>query len=74
MDAKKCDRCGIFYDTYSFLVNQHSHGNRLVIGNVVNDHNNYVKGFDLCKPCMTKLETFLGMNEEKESDDEKRNT
>lgn len=71
MDAKKCDRCGKFYDHYSYPVNQsgpYRHGNKLMLANEIYGVNHHVKEFDLCKDCMDELEEFLGMHKEKEND------
>jgi len=77
MNAKKCDRCGKFYDTYSYPVTQkgpYRHGNGLELENEVWGNNHYIERFDLCKDCMDELEDFLGFNKEKENDDKKGNT
>ena len=77
MNAKKCDRCGKYYDIYMYKIPQKDndrHGNKVTIFNntVFNDHQ--VESFDLCNPCMTKLEKFLGMNKETDKNDQKGNT
>ena len=76
MDAKKCDRCGKFYEIYFYLASQkEDHGNCITVWNIMpNGYENHIKKFDLCKSCMTKLETFLGMNKETEKYDKKGNT
>ena len=71
MEARKCDRCGNFYDRYSYPTTQkgpYYHGNKLTIENEVYHNNHYIKSFDLCTNCMDELESFLGMNKEKEND------
>ena len=62
-DAKKCDRCGKYYDE-----NYHD---RYVFGNTIthiklstdfSDHN--YKKLDLCDDCFDELYKFLGIEEE----------
>jgi hypothetical protein len=50
------------------------HGNTVTIFNQTLSSDHYVESFDLCKPCMTELETFLGMNKETDKNDQKGNT
>ena len=70
MDAKKCDRCGKYYDHYDFPIHtKDDHGNCITVWNIMlNGYEHVAKKFDLCKHCMLKLEEFLGMNKEKEND------
>lgn len=75
MNAKKCDRCGKFYEIYDYKLNKVEHGNALAIYNIkTSGYEEFIKRFDLCKSCMLKLEKFLGMNKETEKDDKKGNT
>lgn len=75
MNAKKCDRCGKFYDMYDYKLLKCEHGNTVSIWNIkANGYEEITKRFDLCKSCMTELEKFLGMNKETEKDDKKGNT
>ena len=74
MNAKKCDRCGKFYDTYDEL-NKCKHGNALAIYNIkANGYEEFIEKFDLCKSCMLELEKCLGMNKETKKYDKKGNT
>ena len=76
MNAKKCDRCGKYYDYYNFPIHaKEVHGNCITIWNIMeNGYESIAKKLDLCKSCMLKLEKFLGMNNEAEKDDKKGNT
>lgn len=70
MDAKKCDRCGKYYDKNSNTLGRsfkNSNGVTNLSGmayiNIVND----VKGrTDLCDECIEKLMKFMKMEDMKE--------
>lgn len=58
-EAKKCDRCGQFYDFYSKIVtidrcNHKVNGFRYTFGN-----SNIIVNKDLCPDCLQKLFEFM---------------
>lgn len=66
MNAKKCDRCGKYYDHYNgnliFPTNGRANGFALY-----NEDSNRIVGtqrfYDLCQECMKKLIDFIENNE-----------
>lgn len=69
MDAKKCDRCGKYYDKYAGLYEQAEEGtlferyrlpyNQLLIGNGIYDKTIPNKIFELCPDCMMKFDKWM---------------
>ena len=72
--AKKCDRCGKFYEYYAgrnteFKKSGKSNG--LVLLDYDTKGGYWVnKSYDLCPECMRKLEAFLIRNEEDNSNEQ----
>lgn len=65
MLARKCDRCGGFYEWYNKSIdNRVSHTNAMrFITATVNDNNSdFIKRFDLCPTCMKQLIKFIFMD------------
>lgn len=62
MRAKKCDRCGKFYESYDgsreFKNTKRSNAVILIDSDLDNKHW-YHESFDLCQNCMRKLEKFI---------------
>lgn len=62
MLAKKCDRCGEYYDRYHYL-SPIAKGkiNGIVLADVDDDHNTYCnrKSIDLCPRCFTDFESWM---------------
>lgn len=61
MQAKKCDRCGRFYENYDGRKAFHkSQSNSLSLRDTDCEGKFWKRDrFDLCEDCMTKLESFL---------------
>ena len=61
MRARKCDRCGCYYDTYQGIMKFGKTGtNALCLIDRFEDNNNMSrKSYDLCTRCMQELEEFL---------------
>lgn len=62
MRARKCDRCGCYYDTYqgSMKFEKTGRANALCLIDRFEDNNNMSrKSYDLCPRCMQELEEFL---------------
>ena len=64
--AMKCDRCGNYYDKNKGV---HSVNGCIVRGIRIDTSGPY-KILDLCDPCISELYTFLGLNKEKEEENE----
>ena len=61
--ARKCDRCGKFYETYAGQDANDFGFNSVTLKDVDNGGDYCVrKHFDLCKECSAKLEEWLKMN------------
>lgn len=58
MDAKKCDRCGKFYDEYNVKDEQSPNSFRL-LRKTENRVNYKLDEYDLCPECMAKLQEWL---------------
>lgn len=57
-DAKKCDICGKYYDTYSSI----KLGDMEFMGcglSFISEDDNILNHFDLCQECMTKVHTLF---------------
>lgn len=66
MNAKKCDRCGKFYDEYN-TKSFNCDPNIVTLHQKLNDGICYlVKDYDLCPECMAELQEWL--NEMKQPD------
>lgn len=57
MDAKKCDRCGIFYQTNRDYYDKVGY-NGIVGFATTNKDKKIVHVFDLCEDCVNDLKTF----------------
>ena len=59
-DAKKCDRCGIYYETYEMDIEGKKIANGLVKVNIVcKDIRFEQDAIDLCQECMDKFEKWM---------------
>ena len=59
-DAKKCDRCGKYYEEYHYLFNDVPvQGVRLVPSSMLYYPGNPLLYMDLCSDCMKKLVIFM---------------
>lgn len=57
--AKKCDRCGKFYDRNT-RINKGRYKNEFIDGIVKTTNiGNYLNQIDLCDECLDKLDIFL---------------
>ena len=57
--AKKCDRCGKFYDRNT-RINKGLYKNEVIDGIVKTTNiGNYLNQIDLCDECLDKLDIFL---------------
>ena len=57
-DAKKCDRCGVFYEYYPIKVGEDFNG--VTTTHTHKDRNRYsVDHLDLCQNCSTSLKKWL---------------
>lgn len=64
-NAKKCDRCGKYYDqNKKYLL-----GREHVIGIRFESPNKYNDRIDLCDECLEKIEEFLGADILKEREE-----
>ena len=63
MNAKKCDRCGKYYDEYG-TANSVKNTNSLIYANTNIRHNYYAhKPIELCQECMAEIKAFVGVEE-----------
>ena len=64
-NAKKCDRCGAFYENNTLLKSRLC-GNRVIVGiRLVTNAGSVEEEYDLCDHCLTELSCFLhGYNNE----------
>lgn len=65
-DAKKCDRCGKYYDDYHGVVfSEAAPSNKYDRMNLVraDDYEGRYKRFDLCPDCMKALISFIKQGE-----------
>lgn len=66
-NAKKCDRCKCFYDTYRG-VRYRVDGELYSAFSVVLSNGFKMKAFDLCPDCMKKTINFLGIEAEEDKE------
>lgn len=64
-NAKKCDRCGSYYDKNKGIKSI----NGFFVKGVRLETSGPYDVLDLCDPCIYDLYTFLGLNKEEEDDD-----
>lgn len=58
--ARKCDRCGKFYETYAGQDANDFGFNRITLKDVDNANHYWIREhFDLCQKCSTDLENWL---------------
>lgn len=61
--ARKCDRCGKFYETYAGQDANDFGFNRVKLTDADDDGHCWLReNFDLCKECSTNLEEWLKMH------------
>lgn len=61
--ARKCDRCGKFYETYAGQDANDFGFNRVTLRDVDNVGHDWVREhFDLCEKCSTDLEDWLKLD------------
>lgn len=66
MQARKCDRCGTYYEAYIGIKEEKTNTNGLIlISRNINDYSRYmeVTSYDLCPCCMSLLTNFLKKKE-----------
>ena len=61
MLARKCDRCGDFYEPYNGeeLFKDGEMANNVQFRNFYNDRYYYMKKYDLCPKCMELMQRFI---------------
>lgn len=60
MDAKKCDRCGAFYEVEHERSNESTFFNQVRVINAYMDMSSYIRAkFDLCPDCRKAFEKFM---------------
>ena len=62
MRARKCDRCGCYYDTYQGIMKFEKTGRATALWLIDRFEDNKAmsrKSYDLCPRCMQELEEFL---------------
>ena len=61
MLARKCDRCGAFYEPYNGeeLFQDGEMANNVKFRNFYNDRYYYMKTYDLCPKCMELMQRFI---------------
>lgn len=74
MLARKCDRCGSFYNHYEKTIDKRIHcanGIQFIFAKNDNSNFNSLKCFDLCPTCMKQLIKFIFMEDDdtEESED-----
>ena len=65
MLARKCDRCGSFYNHYEKIIDKRIHcanSIRFIFSKVDDSAFNSQKRFDLCPSCMKQLIKFIFMD------------
>lgn len=62
MVAKKCDRCGTYYDEYHKLINSNKVNSIRLINRGVGVDSTF-KIYDLCPKCMDKFLAWFDMEE-----------
>lgn len=60
-DAKKCDRCGVFYEDNS----NHKSWTRNIVGIFLSYQDTHLDRYDLCDDCVEKLKEFLSNPDKK---------
>lgn len=63
--AKKCDRCGKLYESYSEGHKSQYNALRLIYRNSTGEVVNGSTAYDLCPECMEKFLTFIAKGENK---------
>ena len=64
-NAKKCDRCGSYYDKNKGVGSI----NRCFVSGIRLETSGPYRSLDLCDSCIYDLYTFLGLKKEEEEDD-----
>lgn len=60
MNARKCDRCGKFYEKYGIKSGCSNKPNGILYATLYDDHTYYSsKSFDLCPECMDELKKWI---------------
>lgn len=59
MNAKKCDRCGKFYDEYNNEIETESPNYLQLCQENMNKQRYVEEEYDLCLECMAKLQKWL---------------
>lgn len=67
-EAKKCDRCGSFYDrtTRSTFQNQHYHNYAILKSYNSDGPSGFVQRWDLCPDCRAQFIVFMEKGKNKE--------
>lgn len=66
MQARKCDRCGAYYDPY----NKSKRANGFMFLNIVDQAYETHKPIDLCPSCMDDLYTFIRQKNDFQNNEE----
>ena len=66
--AKKCDRCGKFYDEYNFANDDKNINGIMTLNLDAQDHYYTHKALDLCPSCKDSYEKWLNKKREKIND------
>lgn len=61
MNARKCDRCGEFYDEYATECNSKESDTVLFVNTASSITYITQKEFNLCQKCMSELKKWMGI-------------